>query len=178
MTTPTDRKDTTASQRSDIPRVPVGPGGKPAWVNRRVFASPLLRRICYAVVFEGLAVGFTTLILFLLGHASSSSFLVGVVSSTVALTWNLVFNWIFENLERLNGITHRPWWVRALHTVLFETGLLSILIPAVAVILNVSIWEALALEAVLLVFFLIYNPVYAYFFDRVFGLPEPAENYR
>lgn len=129
------------------------------------------------MVFEILAVGFTTIILALLGNDSGSAFLVGVVSSTVALTWNLIFNWGFEAFERRIGITHRPWYMRVTHAVLFEGGLVAMLIPAIAWILGVSLLEAFILEIGLLIFFLIYTAIYAWTFDRVFGLPEPAAHY-
>ncbi|GAA4115840.1 PACE efflux transporter [Enteractinococcus coprophilus] len=160
-----------------IPQVPVGPGGRDALIGRRVFPSPLMRRITYAVVFEILAVGFTTLILALLGNDSGSSFLVGLVSSTVALTWNLIFNWGFEAFERRIKITHRPWYMRVTHAVLFEGGLVAMLVPAIAWILGVSLLEAFILEIGLLIFFLIYTAIYAWAFDRVFGLPEPRSHY-
>lgn len=160
-----------------IPKVPVGPGGRDALIGRRVFPSPLARRITYAVIFEILAVGFTTLILALLGNDSSSSFLVGVVSSTVALTWNLIFNWGFEAFERRIGVTHRPWYMRVTHAVLFEGGLVAMLVPAIAWILGISLLEAFILEIGLLIFFLIYTAIYAWTFDRVFGLPEPPSHY-
>lgn len=161
----------------DIPEVPPGPGGGDALIGRRVFPSPLGRRITYAVIFEILAVGFTTLILALLGNESGPAFVVGVISSTVALTWNLIFNWAFEAFERRIGITHRPWYMRVGHAVVFESGLIVMLIPAIAWILGVSLLEAFMLEIVLLIFFLIYTAIYAWSFDRVFGLPEPAAHY-
>ena len=160
-----------------IPAVPVGPGGRNALVGRRIFPSPLGRRITYAVVFEVLAVGFTTVILALLGNASSASFLVGVLSSTVALTWNLLFNWLFEAFERRIKVTHRPWYMRISHAVVFEGGLILMLIPAIAWVLGVSLVEAFMLEVILLIFFLIYTACYAWVFDRLFGLPEPASHY-
>jgi uncharacterized membrane protein len=40
----------------------------------------------------------------------------------------------------------------------------------------VSLWEALLYEAALIVFFLVYNAVYAWCFDRVFGLPDSAQS--
>ncbi len=161
-----------------IPAVPVGPGGRDALIGRRIFPSPLARRITYAVIFEILAVGFTTLILLILGNDTSSSFIVGVVSSTVALTWNLIFNWGFEAFERRIGVTHRPWYMRATHALLFEGGLVAMLVPAIAWILGISLLEAFILEIGLLIFFLIYTAIYAWIFDRVFGLPEPAAHYR
>jgi len=162
----------------NIPAVPVGPGGRDALIGRRIFRSPLARRITYAVVFEILAVGFTTLILAILGNDSGASFLVGVVSSMVALAWNMLFNWGFEAFERRIGVTHRPWYMRVTHAVLFEGGLVIMLVPAIAWLLSISLFEAFILEIGLLIFFLIYTAIYAWTFDRVFGLPEPAAHYQ
>ena len=162
----------------NIPAVPVGPGGRDALIGRRIFSSPLARRVTYAVVFEILAVGFTTLILAILGNDSGSSFLVGLVSSTVALVWNMLFNWGFEAFERRIGVTHRPWYMRVTHAVLFEGGLVAMLVPAIAWILGISLLDAFILEIGLLIFFLIYTAIYAWIFDRVFGLPEPAAHYQ
>lgn len=97
-----------------------------------------------------------------------------MVSSTVALLWNIAFNSMFEAVERRAGIIGRPWWLRALHVVAFEGGLILFLVPAVALILGVGLWQAFLIEAGLLVFFLVYAAVYAYAFDSVFGLPDSA----
>lgn len=164
-----------ATSESSRPEVPLGPGGRPALVGRRVFDSPVSRRVVYAVVFEALAIAFTTTLLIVTGQSAQGSLLVGIVSSLVALTWNMVFNTLFEAWERRSGHTGRPWWVRVLHAVLFEAGLMMILIPLIAWILDISLLHALVLEAGLLIFFLIYTAVYAWSFDRVFGLPDAAQ---
>jgi len=163
---------------SSVPAVPAGPGGKDALIGRRIFGSPLSRRMTYAVIFEILAVGFATGIFALMGNEGGSSFVAGLVSSIAALIWNLVFNWIFEILERRIKITHRPWYMRVAHAAGYEGGLLIILVPLIALILGVSLLQALVMQSGLLVFFLIYAASYAWVFDRVFGLPEPPENYR
>jgi uncharacterized membrane protein len=155
--------------------VPAAPGGKRALVGRRVFSSPMQRRVVYAVVFEALAIVFTTLILAALGNPAGSSAVVGVVSSVVALLWNMLFNTVFEWWERRSGHTGRPFWVRLVHTFLFEAGLVVVLVPAVALILQVGLGEAFLYELALIIFFLIYNAVYAWCFDRVFGLPDSAQ---
>ena len=174
---PTEATETpqTTAAAAPVREVPKAPGGRPALIGRRVFRTPTVRRIVYAVVFEAFAILFATLILTLLGHAPGASAAVGVVSSVVALIWNMVFNTLFERWERRSGHTGRPLWVRLMHTVLFEAGLLVFLIPAVALLLQVGLWEAFLYEAALLVFFLIYNAVYAWCFDRVFGLPDSAQ---
>ena len=99
------------------------------------------------MIFEILAIGFTTVILALLGNDSGPAFVVGVISSTVALTWNLIFNWLFEGFERRIGVTDRPWYMRVAHAVCFEGGLIIMLIPAIAWVLSISLWEAFLLEA-------------------------------
>jgi uncharacterized membrane protein len=167
---------TTAPASRPTSTVPVGPGGKPALVGRRLFPTPLHRRIVYALVFEALAILFTSLILGALGNSAGDSALVAVVSSVVALLWNMVFNSLFERWERRTGITGRPVRIRVLHTLLFEGGLMVVLIPAIALILQISLWEAFLYEAGLIVFFLVYNAVYAWAFDRVFGLPDSASS--
>ncbi|MDY6054599.1 PACE efflux transporter [Micrococcus sp.] len=156
------------------PAVPRGPGGRRALAGRPVFRSSLQRRVVYAVVFELLAIAFTTGILAALGNSGGPSLVVAVVSSAVALVWNIVYNGLFESLERRFGIEGRPWWVRVVHAVGFEGGLLLFLVPAVALVLGVGLREALLIEAGLLVFFLVYAAVYAYMFDAVFGLPSQS----
>lgn len=122
--------------------VPLAPGGRRALVGRRVFPTPAVRRVVYAVIFEALAIGFTTVILSLMGNPAGASAAVGVLSSVVALIWNMVFNTLFERWERRSGHTGRPLRIRLLHTLLFELGLVIVLVPAVALLLQVSLWEA------------------------------------
>lgn len=156
--------------------VPQGPGGRPALVGRRLFRTPMQRRVVYAVVFETLAILFTTLLLGALGNAAGESALVGVATSVIALLWNMTFNSLFERWERRSGITGRPLRVRLVHTLLFEGGLILFVTPTIALILQVSLWESLLYQAGLIVFFLVYNAVYAFIFDRVFGLPDSARS--
>src|SRR5690625_6387015 len=98
-----------------MPKVPARPGGRDARIGRRIFSSPLARRITYAVIFEIFAVIFTTIIFALLGNSPSASFLASFASSTAALVWNLIFNCGFEAFERRIGVTSRPWYMRVAH---------------------------------------------------------------
>lgn len=68
--------------------------------------------------------------------------------------------------------------MRVAHALLFEAGIIVILVPLIAWILTVGFVQAFFMQIGLMVFFLIYTAVYAWLFDRVFGLPEPAEYYR
>src|SRR5690606_36426132 len=55
---------------------------------------------------------------------------VGVVSATLAMAWNYVYNLIFDTvLKRRTGSTLKSVRMRIVHAVLFEVGLLIVLMP-------------------------------------------------
>ena len=103
------------------------------------------------------------------GAASASGLAIG--SSAIALGWNLVFNMLFERWERRQPTRGRSVARRVAHAIGFEGGLLLFLVPFFAWWLGVSLWQALVLDIGFLLFFLVYNFVFAWAFDRLFGLP-------
>ena len=142
-------------------------------------APPLLlnlqgarRRLLYVTLFEGLAIAIVTLALLVFtgaGAASAGGLAIG--SSAIALGWNLVFNMLFERWERRQPTRGRSAARRVAHAIGFEGGLLLFLVPFFAWWLGVSLWQALVLDIGFLLFFLVYNFVFAWAFDRLFGLP-------
>lgn len=138
------------------------------------FPSPTHRRVAYTLVFETIAIASTTLILLLLGHDPAASILLSVVTSITAITWNFIFNSLFERWERRTGRTTRPLKVRVSHTLLFEAGLTLVSVPLIALILGIGLWPAFLYNTTLLVFFLVYNITYTWVFDKVFGLPAAS----
>lgn len=138
-------------------------------------AHPVLRRAAYVLGYEGLSVIFTVVVMSgILGHGGGQSTLLAVMLSTTATVWNYVWNTIFEAIERRRGVKGRGILARAVHAFGYEGGVLIVTIPMVALMLGVSLIEALMIEASLLVFFLIFTAVYSWVFDRVFGLPASA----
>ena len=90
------------------------------------------------------------------------------------MLWSLLFNTLFEAWEARQPTRGRSPWRRTAHAVLFEGGLVILLLPATAWWLSTSIWTALAYEAVLIAVFLIYAWVLTWAFDKMFGLPASA----
>jgi uncharacterized membrane protein len=105
-----------------------------------------------------------------LAHAGVLS----VLSSAVAMAWNLVFNAGFEAWEARRASGGRGLGIRLAHAVGFEGGLALILIPLVAWWMAIGLLEALVLDLGLLAFFLVYTFVFNAAFDRIFGLPASA----
>jgi len=119
--------------------------------------------VLHAVLFEVIANVLVFIILIILSSAApSQSALLTIVSSTLAMWWNYLFNLIFDSVQLRKGFK-KDWRMRCLHSILFELGLLLILIPFAAWWLNITLLAALKLECGLVLFFL----VYAYLFNLV-----------
>lgn len=133
------------------------------------------RRVVYVTLYEAIAIvvasfGFAALTGADLERAGTLS----VMASVIAVLWNLAFNGLFERWESRQAVRGRSIRRRIAHAIGFEGGLVAILVPLVAWWLEISLWEAFLLDLVLVVFFLIYTFVFAWAFDRVFGLPDSA----
>lgn len=133
------------------------------------------RRIVYVAVYEVVAIAVVTLAVLLItgeGVVSASGLAVG--SSAVAVTWNLIFNWIFERWEARQSVRGRSVARRVAHALGFEAGLVLVLVPFFAWWLGISLWQALVLDIGFILFFLVYTYIFAWLFDRLFGLPAAA----
>ena len=94
--------------------------------------------------------------------------------STIALTWNYAFNWIFERWESGQIVRGRSFRRRLAHGAGFEGGLVVFLIPVMSLWLDISPTAAFVANLGLLAFFLVYAAAFTWAFDRVFGLPASA----
>ncbi|MGV0817103.1 PACE efflux transporter [Martelella sp. FLE1502] len=101
---------------------------------------------------------------------------VGVVSATLAALWNMVYNYIFDHImQRLFATTEKAFPSRVVHAVLFETGLLIVLMPFIAWYLGISLWQALVMDISFALFYMVYALAFNWAYDMVFPLPEWAE---
>ena len=135
----------------------------------------LKRRVVYVSLYEGIAIVVASLGLMLMSGASlAHSGVLSALSSAVAVCWNLAFNWLFERWESRQAVRGRSLARRIAHAIGFEGGLIAFLVPLFAWWLDVSLWQALAMDFWLVIFFLIYTFVFNWCFDAVFGLPASA----
>lgn len=106
-------------------------------------------------------------------HPAGDIGVVAIVGTTIASVWNYLYNWAFDHLMlRRTGSTMKSRGIRVIHAILFELGVLLLLLPFIAWYLDISIWEALLMDMGFAAFYM----VYAYFFnlayDRLFPLPQ------
>ncbi len=132
------------------------------------------RRVVYVSLYEGIAIALTGTVLALLDYGLFESMVASVGASGLAVTWNLIFNAMFEAWERRQTVKGRSIRRRIAHAIGFEGGLIISMVPFFAWWLEVSLWEAFVMDLGFIIFFLIYTFIFSWCFDKVFGLPASA----
>ena len=133
------------------------------------------RRVLQAILYEVFAIAFVGPILSVIfDKPASSTILLAMVLSGIALTWNYIYNSLFEHWESRQTTKGRSFTRRFMHGIGFEGGLVLILVPIMALWLNISALTAFIANLGFFVFFFIYAIVFTWVFDRIFGLPASA----
>lgn len=133
------------------------------------------RRVVYVTLYEAIAIVLAGAGFMLMSDAElPQAGALSVLSSAVAVLWNVAFNHAFERWEARQPVRGRSLRRRLAHAVGFEGGLAAMLVPVMAWWLDVSLWHAMAMDLGLVLFFLAYTFVFNWVFDRVFGLPRSA----
>jgi uncharacterized membrane protein len=131
-------------------------------------------RIRHAILFE--LVGLSLMIplgTVLFGLHASAMGVIGMGSALAATAWNYVYNLGFDwTMQRLAGHTRKSLWLRAMHAVLFEAGLLVILLPPIAWYLGIGLVEAFFMDLAIAAFYMAYAFVFNLAYDRAFPLRD------
>ena len=133
------------------------------------------RRVVFVGLYELIAIVASSLLFMAIGQEASASGVMAIAASTIAICWNITFNWLFEKWEAGQTQKGRSVVRRVVHAIGFEGGIAAMLIPLMAWWFNISLWESTVLEAGILVFFMVYTFVFNWCFDRIFGLPASAQ---
>ena len=138
----------------------------------RTFAD----RIRHTLLFELIALLISAPIAsWITGHEVTSIGALAVMLSALAMVWNLIYNWLFDHLERkVVGNGQRLLKTRIIHAIGFEAGLL---IPGLLIVvwwLQISFWQAFVMDVGFMLFFLLYALVFNWAYDKSFPLPEQS----
>ncbi|WP_342150655.1 PACE efflux transporter [Methylorubrum sp. SB2] len=129
-------------------------------------------RIRHAILFE--LVGLAMMIplgSLLFGLHGSDMGVIGVGSAMAATAWNYVYNLGFDRLmQRLVGHTNKSLTLRVGHALLFEAGLLVILLPPIAWYLGIGLAQAFVMDLAIAAFYVAYAFSFNLAYDRVFPL--------
>jgi uncharacterized membrane protein len=136
-------------------------------------------RLRHAIGFELVALMIVIPFGMMFFHMPASDIgLITIVSAFVATGWNYVYNLGFDlTMKRLTGSMNKTLLIRIAHAVLFELGLLVMLMPFIALYLGVSIIEALILDVSLALFYVVYAFFFNLAYDHIFQIPvEPSSS--
>lgn len=134
------------------------------------------RKVVHATVYEAVAIVIVALLMQTVSHkglGETGPF--ALVTSVIAMAWNMAFNALFEAWERRQPSRQRTVWRRAAHAVGFEGGLVLMTVPLIAWWMDMGWWAALVADAALVALFLVYTFCFNWAFDKVFGLPHSAQ---
>ena len=127
----------------------------------------ITERVCQALGFEGLALLICTpLLVWITGRPALEMGSVTLGISLLALSWNVIFNSLFDRLTSRLQVTGGGW-TRVVHALLFEGGLILLAVPLIASLMKISLLEAFILDIGVLLFFLPYTYVYHWGYDAV-----------
>ncbi|HGM7838480.1 MULTISPECIES: PACE efflux transporter [Serratia] len=133
------------------------------------------RKLVYVTAYELIGMTISALGLALLsGHAPSSTGPLAVVITTIAVSWNFIYNYLFEWWESRQASRTRTLKRRILHAVGFQLTLVAYLIPLIAWWMGITLWQALLLDMALIVIIPCYTFLFNWAFDKLFGLPASA----
>ena len=127
------------------------------------------RKVTYVASYEAIAFLFGTL--GFLSFSDSSLERAGalaVFASIFAVSWNFVYNAMFERWEASRLTRGRSFGRRVLHAVGFELGFLVVLMPLAAWWLDISYLRSFMLNLGLNIFFFVYTMT-------CHGLPAPNQ---
>lgn len=133
------------------------------------------RKVVQALLYELVAIAFVSpMIAWAFDKSMAYSGALAVMLSLIAMSWNMLFNSLFERWEARQACRTRNLWRRILHATGFEGGLTIILLPVMAWWLDISLLSALLADLGLLVFFFFYAFAFQWAFDLLFGMPDSA----
>lgn len=130
-------------------------------------------RCRHALLFECIGLALVVpLSSWLSGHHAARLGLLSIAISLIAMSWNALFNAVFDRMEILLGshLSQRGWSVRLFHVLLFEAGLTLITLPLIAGWLHLGLWQALLMDIGFVLFYLVYALLFNWAYDRQFPI--------
>ena len=122
-------------------------------------------RFFQALLFEAVAIAICApLGAWLLGYSLAHMGWLTLMISLIAMGWNMLFNAVFDHAQRRLGF-ERTLTVRAIHSVMFEIGLLLAIVPLAAWWLDIGLWQAFVLDIGIALFFLPYTFCFNWSYD-------------
>lgn len=136
----------------------------------------LKRRIVYVSSYEIIGMVISSVGLALLaGDSVEHTGPLSVMITTIAVTWNFIYNILYEKWEARQENKSRTVKRRIGHAIGFQITLVMFLIPLIAWWMDISLVAAFWLDVAFIIIIPIYTFIFNWTFDKLFGLPASAQ---
>ncbi|WP_445535001.1 PACE efflux transporter [Acinetobacter sp. G18] len=136
----------------------------------------LKRRIVYVSSYEVIGMVISSVGLALLaGDSVEHTGPLSVMITTIAVTWNFIYNILYEKWEARQESKSRTVKRRIVHAIGFQITLVIFLIPLIAWWMDLSLVAAFWLDVAFIIIIPIYTFIFNWTFDKLFGLPVSAQ---
>lgn len=136
----------------------------------------LKRRIVYVSSYEVIGMIISSVGLALLaGDSVEHTGPLSVMITTIAVTWNFIYNILYEKWEARQDSKSRTIKRRIVHAIGFQITLVIFLIPLIAWWMDISLVAAFWLDVAFIIIIPIYTFIFNWTFDKLFGLPVSAQ---
>ncbi|MDQ9035463.1 PACE efflux transporter [Acinetobacter seifertii] len=136
----------------------------------------LKRRIVYVSSYEVIGMVISSVGLALLaGDRVEHTGPLSVMITTIAVTWNFIYNILYEKWEARQESKSRTVKRRIVHAIGFQITLVIFLIPLIAWWMDISLVAAFWLDVAFIIIIPIYTFIFNWTFDKLFGLPVSAQ---
>lgn len=134
------------------------------------------RRIVYVSSYEIIGMVISSVGLAILaGDSVEHTGPLSVMITTIAVTWNFIYNILYEKWEAKQSSHIRTVKRRVGHAIGFQLTLVLFLIPLISWWMDISLIAAFWLDVVFIIIIPIYTFIFNWSFDKLFGLPISAQ---
>ena len=134
------------------------------------------RRIIYVSSYEVIGMIISSVGLAILaGDSVEHTGPLSVMITTIAVTWNFIYNVLYEKWEARQSSNIRTVKRRVGHALGFQLTLVLFLIPLIAWWMDISLIAAFWLDVAFIIIIPIYTFIFNWGFDKLFGLPISAQ---
>ncbi|MFY0110735.1 PACE efflux transporter [Acinetobacter baumannii] len=134
------------------------------------------RRIVYVSSYEIIGMVISSVGLAILaGDSVEHTGTLSVMITTIAVTWNFIYNILYEKWEARQSSHIRTVKRRVGHAIGFQLTLVLFLIPLISWWMDISLVAAFWLDVAFIIIIPIYTFIFNWSFDKLFGLPISAQ---
>lgn len=138
-----------------------------------------LDRIRYVLVFEVLLLLFLApAIAFAFDKETTDTAALTLILAAKAMIINMIYNYFFDKFDAKRGVvpTERTGRQRVMHAIGLEVALTVTSLPIVTWWLDIAIWQALAMDALVMAFIVVYTMGFTWVYDRAFPVTQPGQD--